>query len=89
MTARDTYATSVATAHTSAQTGGIASLPGAPTPPGNIASWSRQSAAAAANAGTISQAQYVTIVTAIAGWEGCQIANARSTLQATGDVGPA
>jgi hypothetical protein len=88
MTARQTFQTSVTTAVTSAETGGVSNLPGTPTPPGNVASWSFQSANAAYNAGLITRPQLCTITTALAGWRQEQINAAHSTLQATGDVGP-
>jgi hypothetical protein len=88
MTARDTYAASVATAHTSAQTGSIAGLPGAPALTGNLGGWSRVAAIAALASGAIVQAQFVSLMQALASWESSQIQAAKDTLRATGDVAP-
>jgi hypothetical protein len=75
MTARDTYISSVNSAHNSAQGDNIAqtALPDAVAPPGNATGWSLTSAANAANAGKITQAQYVALVNSIAAWEQTQI----------------
>jgi hypothetical protein len=76
------------TAHTSAEFAGITFNTGATVAPvGNMTTWSRQSAKAALAGGAITQAQFVSVMGAIATWEQTQVNNARATLQATGDVG--
>lgn len=90
MSARSTYEASAATAHGSAQTGGITFSTGATvTPPGNATTWSRYSAESARAFGSITQAQYVSVMNAIGLWEQEQISSAKATLRATGDLGPA
>ena len=84
MTARSTYATSVATANTSATTSGISNL-SIPTVD-NQTTWSLQTAQAELAAGVITQKQYVAIVNAIAGWWQSQVQAAKDTLRSTGDV---
>jgi len=83
-TARQTYANSVASAFTEATTGGISNLSIATVD--NQTTWSLQNAAVERNNGTITQAQYVAIVNAIAAWEQSQIQAAKDTLRSTGDV---
>jgi len=58
------------------------------TPPGNATTWSRQSARVALAGGSITQAQFVKVMSDISTWEQTQINNARSVLQAT-DTAPA
>lgn len=88
MTARDTYQTSVATAHASATVGGISNLPGAPSLPGNQTTWSVVSARAAFAAGQITVSQLFSALNAIEGWRQSQIQSARDTLRSTGDLAP-
>jgi hypothetical protein len=75
--------------HTSAEFAGITPNTGATvTPPGSATTWCRASAKAALASGAITQSQFVSVMGWIAMWEQTQINNARSTLQATGDLGP-
>jgi hypothetical protein len=84
MGARETYNSSVASNHASAETGGITFNTGATvTPPGNATTWSRASARAALGAGSITQAQYVAVMGAISSWEEAQNTNAKATLRAS------
>jgi hypothetical protein len=89
VTNRDTYASSVVSAHKSAEAGGITFNTGATVaPPGNSTTWSRASARVALANGSITQSQFVTVMQSITGWEQTQIDNARDTLRATGDTLP-
>jgi hypothetical protein len=90
MTARSTYEAVAATAHASAETGGITPNTAATvTPTGNMTTWSPASAKAALASGAITQSQFVSVMGWIATWEQEQISAARSVLRSTGDLAPA
>jgi hypothetical protein len=86
LSARSVYEAAAGTAHSSAEVAGITFNTGATVSPvGNMTTWSRASAKAALASGAITQAQFVSIMQAIATWEQAQVNNARATLAATGD----
>lgn len=89
MSSRDTYISSIATAHASATTGGITFNTGATVAPArNATTWSVASAKAAFANGDITASQYFSVLNAIEGWRQSQIQSARDTLRSTGDLAP-
>jgi hypothetical protein len=89
LTARDTFNSSIASNHGSAEFGGITFNTGATVAPaGNATTWSRATARAALGSGAITQAQFVAVMSAISNWEENQNGLAKSTLRGTGDSAP-
>ena len=89
MTARDTYNSSVASNHASAEVGGIAFNTGATVATvRNQSTWSRVSAKAALANADITQAQFVSLMQSISGWEQAQNSSAKATLRNSGDNFP-
>lgn len=69
---RTQYVTDTITNHTSAEVGGISNLPGVVATINGV-NWSRATARAALGNGSITQAQYVQLMSAISGWEQSQM----------------
>jgi hypothetical protein len=69
---RTQYVTDTITNHTSAEVGGISGLPGL-APTGNVTNWSRAAAKAELVNGNIKQAQFISVMQQIAGWEQSQM----------------
>jgi hypothetical protein len=89
MTARDTYISSVATNHGSAEVGGITFGTGATVATvRNQTTWSRASARVALANGDITAAQFTYLMQSISGWEQSQNSLAKATLRNTGDTLP-
>jgi len=89
MTARDTYNSSVASNHASAEVGGITFSAGATVATvRNQTTWSRVSAKAAVANGDITQSQFVYLMQTISSWEEGQNSNAKATLRNSGDNFP-
>jgi len=86
MASNATAISTLQTAHTNAEVGGVASgsLPGVVTPLGNATGWSRYSARAAYAAGSITQGQFVNIMNALANYEQTQYEIARDSESITG-----
>jgi hypothetical protein len=90
MTARSTYEAVAATAHTAAEFGGVTPNTGATVAPvGNATTWSRSSAKSALASGSLTQAQFISVMNFLANYEQEQVSAAKSVLRNTGDLAPA
>jgi hypothetical protein len=83
---RDTFNSSVASNHASAEVGGITFGTGATVR--NQTTWSRASAKAALANADITQSQFISLMQAISSWEEAQNGNAKATLRNGGDSFP-
>jgi hypothetical protein len=75
------------TAHTAAEVGGVTFNTGATVAPlGNSTTWSRSAARSAYASGAISQASFNSVMNALAVYEATQYQSARDTEGSTGSI---
>ena len=87
MASNSTSISTLKSAHTAAEVGGVTFNTGAvPAPLGNATTWSRYTARAAYAAGTINQTQLNEILNALAVYESAQYMAARDAEGSTGSI---
>jgi hypothetical protein len=86
MASNSTSISTLKSAHTAAETGGVSGLAGVPSPPGNSTTWSRTSARAALAAGQIDQRGYNLILNALENYEATSYQSARDTEGSSGMI---